>query len=798
VNALKCIIIFAALMFIGVGFHSTVVADDFYIASTGDDRSGGSKEKPLATLEAARDATRKAGAGPHRILVMPGDYFMAQTLELDAHDNGLTIEGAGAGKVTIYGGKLVTGWRRDGEKFWCADIPGDWDFRALVVNERMSKRARLPETGTFIHQSKFDVRWMPSFTGGWERKPTQEELTTMRYDAKDIPASLEPKNAEVSVYHSWDESLCGVARNDSERHVLMFSTPAAHPPGAFGVSKYVVFNTREGMTTPGQWYLDRVAGRLVYWPLPGEDMAQAKVVAPMLEKIVQITRATNITLRGLSLEATTTPLTAGGFCAAAFEGALRVDRAQKCVFEKLEVRNVGGQGIVMATVDNCRIADNHIHHTGACGIVVEGEATLVTRNHIHHVGVCYLGAPALLATTSDWADGKKGFHICRNEIHDTPYIGVVGRGGNHVIEENFICRVMREMQDGAAIYGSMSRSILRGNVARDIVKMGEGTGVAAYYLDEDSQDSIVERNVSIGVERPILTYTARNHIIRDNVFIAETNMVLHFVRSSGCVFQGNTLFAPGAVTVRQPNAVTLWTNNVVFHGGLNKTGTPRPFTIADALPSTPPAARRTYPVAVPRVGQPPQLDGEIGGTEWPTASVSLDREPSRADASGKSAFAKLAYDDHCLYVAVNVALFDVTKLTTGTKWGKDDGVEVCIAGQTPEGKPVVFVIHGFAGGAHESVTLAGAPADAAERLGKAVRFAVKTGIVKGNKAALFSGSWRSEWAIPWDALGLKPIAGRKIAFNLGVRRTEDNVWRCYEGTLRQNWRLDQAGTMQLK
>jgi hypothetical protein len=38
----------------------------------------------------------------------------------------------------------------------------------------------------------------------------------------------------------------------------------------------------------------------------------------------------------------------------------------------------------------------------------------------------------------------------------------------------------------------------------------------------------------------------------------------------------------------------------------------------------------------------------------------------------------------------------------------------------------------------------------------------------------------------------------KIAFNVGIRRTEDNVWRCVEGTLAQNWRLDQAATLQLK
>ena len=171
--------------------------------------------------------------------------------------------------------------------------------------------------------------------------------------------------------------------------------------------------------------------------------------------------------------------------------------------------------------------------------------------------------------------------------------------------------------------------------------------------------------------------------------------------------------------------------------------------------------------------------------------MNLDREPSRWSASGAPVFAKLAYDDQCLYVAVNVTMFEADKLTTGTKWGKDDGAEVCIAGKTPDGKSVTFVLHGFANGTFESVTLAGAPANAAERLGKAVCFAAKP-------YGKTRGGWRCEWAIPWDALGLKPAPKQKIAFNLGVRHTEAGVWRCYEGTLRQNWRLNEAGTLQLK
>ncbi len=736
---------------------------------------------PTDSLEAARDAARKAGEEPHRIIVAAGDYFLEKTLELDARDNDLTIEVAEPGKTTIYGGRLVSGWRRDGDKFWCADVPANWDFRALIVNGRMPDRARMPESGTFLHHSKFDVRWLSSVGGGWERKPTEEELTTLLYDSKDIPPTIECKNAEVRVYHMWDESLVGVARNDTNRYALILSPPAKSPPGAFGVKKYVVFNTREGMTKPGQWYLDRAAGKVVYWPLPGEEMTTAKVVAPMLECIIKISGATNITLRGLSLQATTTPLKPGGFGAYAFDGALRIEQSRHCVLERLTICNVAGQGIAAWQLAESRISDCQIHDTGACGIKADGAATQIARNHIHHVGRHHPSAVALSASHSIKPGHEKGFHLYRNEIHDAPYSGIIGGGGGHLIEENLIYRVMREMQDGGAIYGGIRNSILRGNVVRDVVKFGEGYGVSAYYLDEGARDCIVERNVSIGVERPTHNHIATDLIIRDNVFIAETNMVLSFPRSSGCIFQGNTLFASGTITLSPPNAVKLWTNNVVFYGGTNK-----PFTIADALPSAPPPARRTSPIGVLRIAQPPVLDGEIGWNEWPTASASLDRTPSRWPASGAPAFAKLAYDDQCLYVAVNVVLFDVTKLSKGTRWGKDDGAEVCIAG-----KEGTFVLHGFLDGTAESVSVAGVSDDAAARIGKAVRFAAKS-------YGRTRGGWRCEWAIPWEALGVTPATGLKLPFNIGLFRAEDGVWRCIEGTQAENWRLDQAAVLMLK
>ena len=623
----------------------------------------------------------------------------------------------------------------------------------------------------------------------------------MLYDPKDIPATLDVRNAEVRVYHMWDESLCGVARNDTQRCALIFATPPICAPGAFGIKKYVVFNTREGMTRPGQWYLDRTAGQVVYWPLPGEDMAQAKVIAPRLEGIAHIagTRqkpVEKVTIRGLTLQATTTPITKqGGWNAGAFDGALRVEHARQCAMEGLEICNVGGQGIQSAvyqsTLTECRIVECHVHHTGACGIIIGGSDITIARNHIHHVGVYYPSAVAISAGHTSRNESEKGVHICRNEIHDTPYSGIVGGGSNNLIEENLIYRVMREMHDGAAIYGNLANTVLRGNVVRDVVEFGKGFGASAYYLDEGARDCIVERNVAVGVPMPTHNHIARNIIIRNNVFIADGDMTLSFPRSADCTFEGNTIVASGNVKITQPNAIKVWKGNLIVRNGVGKDGAPQPFTIDDAMPPVPKPERRTSAVAVARAAQPPTLDGEIDTKEWSGALLGLDRDPSRWNASGAPVFARLSYDDRFLYVAIMTPMFELDKLRKGMAWGQDDGAEISIAGKTPDGKPATFVVRGFAGGSVQSVTDAGAPATAAERLGKEVRFAAK---IYGKDR----GGWRGEWAIPLDALGLKPEPGIKVSFNLGVFRSEDGVSRCWEGTLAENWRLDQAGMLQFK
>ncbi len=547
---------------------SAAQAATWYVAVNGDDQWSGTlatpntdkTDGPKATLRAARDAARAAGGQTdRRIVIAAGEYFLAEPLVLGAADSGLTLEGAGIGSI-LYGGRIVTGWQKDGDHFYAARLDGvadgSWDFRCLIVNGRYCMRARYPKEGRLTHESEFPVAWMSTTGGGWQRKPTDAELTTLKYKAGDLGDWLEPANAEITVYHMWDESMVGISAIDTDSRTLVFSSKAGHPPGAFGVKTYVIWNVRQGMTQPGQWCLDRKEGKVVYWPLPGEDMTRAKVIAPALTSIIRIEKAGDITLANLAVSVTTTPLKAGGFGAGAFDGAVSVSAATNCRLSGLKVFNVSGQGIV-ARGEKLAVERCEVHHTGACGIRFGGSECSISDNYIHHVGLTYPSAIALQG-------GGRDNVAAHNEIHDAPYSAVNCGGQRNRIEYNNIHRAMMELHDGGGIYCFAGNElVLRGNFIHDIPDTG-GYGSSAYYLDERSENCVVENNVSLRVQRPSHNHMAKNNTLRNNVFVTDGDMRLTFPRSEGFTFTGNILVSAGKIIFDNAAAMTRLEKNILF------------------------------------------------------------------------------------------------------------------------------------------------------------------------------------------------------------------------------------------
>lgn len=83
-------------------------AMELFVGPNGDDTNSGTKAKPCASLEAARDRLRTEGGGTHTISLLAGTYLRTASFAVDQRDSGLTIRGEPG--VRLLGGRVITGW----------------------------------------------------------------------------------------------------------------------------------------------------------------------------------------------------------------------------------------------------------------------------------------------------------------------------------------------------------------------------------------------------------------------------------------------------------------------------------------------------------------------------------------------------------------------------------------------------------------------------------------------------------------------------------------------------------------
>jgi len=735
----------------------TLAGGEFFVSPSGNDAAEGTASAPFATVQRAVEAARKVGGDANKVTLRPGVYRLDKTLALDARDSGLTICAEKEGTAILSGGVKLEGWKREADgTFWYTDLPeakdGGWNFRMLSVNGAFAPRACLPGgTNLFENLGDWNLPLLPVLAGHWERKPTFAELTTMPYKAEDLPDTLDFRSAEVRLHHMWNQTLSTIASNDLKRHVVYLSSPAMWPMGACGRRKYEVFNVREGMKEPGQWYLDRTRGRVVYWPKAGEDMAKAEIVVPRVEQVVTVKgsakdRARNVTLAGLVVESTTPPFMQVGFGGCYMSGAVQLEWVTNALLDHVEVRLVGGSGIVTRNAKACRVVRCDVHHVGVRGVGLDGSDNLMEHTRICHVGLIYQAASVIGVTGS-----RTTVRGC--ELFDGPYSGSIGNGNDLVFEDNLIHHVMRVLHDGAAIYGNLIRGVIRGNVARDITPNGKGFGASAYYCDEGSTDCVVERNVSMGVVRPVHHNVTRNTQVRDNVFVSDGDMTISFHNSIGGVFERNTCVLNGKLNFTTPEAIRSWKDNRIYRTlpGGERTD------IGNAAPELH-QMRPQGPLVVLRASVAPSCDGEFAGGEWPGKWSQLDRDGRRLRIGGPPSLVRAAWDGTNLYVGVMVTNSRVAQFTEGTKWGVDDGVEIVVAGRA---------FRAYACGAFDAAAFPG---------GGVVAYA---GRRKGWKPWDWVRPLIYEVAIPFAALGVKPAPGVKIPFNVHVHNGEfgeDRWW----------------------
>jgi hypothetical protein len=515
-----------------------VVTSDYYVAPHGSDQNPGTREQPFATLVRARDEVRKKIASGLRadvaVLIRGGTYELPDPVVFGPQDSGTdqhsVTYAAFPGERPIFsGGRKVSGWKRNEGQLWTAELAavkeGKWYFRELFVGGQRRQRARTPKQGFFLVDGNVELKG---------------ENSTFRFHKGNLRrAWADAGDVEVVILQKWAEARLPLKSVD-EAALIAGCAGKTSPYSAIGDAPYWVENVKDGLDGPGKWYLDRKTGVLSYWPLPGEDMNEAEVVAPVLAELIRFggeplgrDPVHHVRLRGLTFAFSDWSLPAAGFAngqaASEIPGAVRATYAISCTVEDCAFEHLGTYALELGVgCKHDRVVGNRMTDLGAGGVMVGNRGShaeigprcsenVITNNHIHDAGTVYPGSVGILVMIAE------GTSVAHNLVHDLPYSGIsVGWSWDanptdaqkNRIEYNHVHHVMKLLGDGAGIYtlGSQPGTSLRGNVIHDVERsaIAQGSANNGLYLDEGSKGFHIEGNVVYAVSgEPLFFHQTR-------------------------------------------------------------------------------------------------------------------------------------------------------------------------------------------------------------------------------------------------------------------------------------------------
>lgn len=357
-----------ALCAICVAFAGSLLAADIYVAPGGSDRNPGSREKPLATLEAARNKVRNI-RGTVTVLLRHGTYYLSKPVVFGPEDSRavgetVTYKAYQGEKVTISGAAAVpVKWLEYKGNIKKAVISGDYLFDQLFIGSKKLHMARYPNFDPSVsHFGGYSADVLsPAKIGSWKR----------------------PEGAFIHAMHKheWGDYHYRVTgkRNDSTL-ALEGGYQNNRQMGMHDKYRFIE-NLLEELDAPDEWYYDAASHTLyVYAPADARE-----VLTPQIRHLFEFRGSAqkpvrNIRIEGLELAHTVRtfmdtkePLLRSDW-AIYRGGAVLLEGTENCGISKCYFNAVGGNGVFFSNYNRGgEVSGCHFAEIGASAVCFVGD-----------------------------------------------------------------------------------------------------------------------------------------------------------------------------------------------------------------------------------------------------------------------------------------------------------------------------------------------------------------------------------------------------------------------------------------
>lgn len=444
---------------------------DLYIARTGNDRNPGTREKPLATIEAARNKVRGL-RGRVTVFVRGGIYYLNKTVVFGPQDSRAAGEEVAYKaypdeKVTISGAAVIpVKWSDYKGHIKKASIAGNVAFDQLYIAGRKLHMARYPNyDSTRSHFSGYAADVLsPAKIRSW-KSPEGAFIHAMhKHEWGDYHYRVTGK--------ATDSTLAWEGGYQNNRQMGM------HDKYRF------IENVFEELDAPGEWYYDSRARMLYVYAPEGTT-----VIAPQIRHLFEFRGTMQSPVRNISLEGfelahtlrtfmeTREPLLRSDW-AIYRGGVVLLNGTENCSVRKCHFNAVGGNGVFFSNYNRGgEVSGCHFENTGASGVCFVGDPGAVrSPSFEYHESVAYdkmdktpgpqsNNYPAQCRVYDNLMEGlgqvekqvagvqistSMDITVSHNTIYNIPRAGInvsEGTWGGHIIEFNDVFNTVLETGD---------------------------------------------------------------------------------------------------------------------------------------------------------------------------------------------------------------------------------------------------------------------------------------------------------------------------------------------------------------